>query len=175
MVVTLTKKQVNEIVKSLGQVMPRNAKLPVLGHVLFEPGEDGRLQVMATDLEQTLTMRVVPEKLEGAVGRFLFPIGELKTLGKSMPRGGTVTLQPVSDGSVTCTMEANGQPVSRTVATMPVKEFPEVSVPAELAEYDLGAFLRAYRGAAFAASSLPALGDHPGQRHEHREWGVLQV
>ena len=155
MVVTLTKKQVNEIVKSLGQVMSRKMKVPVLGHVLFEAGEDGRLQVTATDLEQTLTMRLVPEKLEGASGRFLFPMAELRTLGKSMPRGGTVTLQPMSEDSVTCTMDANGQPVSRTIATMPVEEFPQVAVPAELAEYDLGAFLGAYRQAAFAAHSDP--------------------
>ena len=155
MVVTLTKKQVNEVAKSLGQVMPRKVKVPVLGHVLFEVGEDGGLQVTATDLEQTLTMRLVPEKLEGATGRFLFPVAELKTLGKSLPRGGTVKLQPVSESSVVCTVDANGQPVSRTVATMPVSEFPEVAVPAELAECDLGAFLRAYRGAAFAASSDP--------------------
>jgi len=155
MVVTLTKKQVNEIVKSLGQVMPRKKKVPVLGFVLFEPGEDGCLQVTATDLGQTLTKRVVPDKLEGASARFLFPMAELRTLGKSMPRGGTVTLQPVSDGSVTCTMEANGQPVSRTVATMPTEEFPEVAVSAELVECDVGAFLRAYREAAFAAHSDP--------------------
>jgi len=155
MVVTLTKKQVNEIAKSLGQVMPRKKKVPVLGQVLLESGEDGRVQVTATDLEQTLKMRLVPEKLDGAPERFLFPMAELKTLGKSMPRGGTVTLQPVSDGSVTCTMDANGQPVSRTVATMPVEEFPEMSVPAELVECDLGAFLRAYREAAFAAHSDP--------------------
>jgi DNA polymerase III sliding clamp (beta) subunit (PCNA family) len=155
MVVTLTKKQVNEITKGLGQVMPRKVKVPVLGYMLIEPEENGRLQVTATDLEQTLTMRLVPEKLEGAVGRFLFPMAELRTLGKSMPRSGTVTLQPVSDGSVNCTMDANGQPVSRTVATMPAGEFPEVSVTTELTEFDLGAFLRAYRGAAFAASSDP--------------------
>jgi DNA polymerase III sliding clamp (beta) subunit (PCNA family) len=155
MVVTLTKKQANEIAKSLGQVMPRKVKVPVLGHVLFEPEEGGRLQATATDLEQTLAMRLVPEKLEGAAARFLFPMAELKTLGKSMPRGGTVTLQPVSEDSVVCTMDANGQPVVRTVATMPVEEFPEVAVSAELAECDLGAFLRAYRGAAFAASSDP--------------------
>ena len=84
MAVTLTKKQVNEIVKSLGQVMSRKMKVPVLGYVLFEPGEDGRVQVTATDLEQTLTMRLASEKLEGAVGRFLFPVAELKAL-KSMP------------------------------------------------------------------------------------------
>jgi len=155
MVVTLTKKQVNEIVKSLGRVMPRKKKVPVLGYMLFEPEENGRLQVTATDLEQTLTMRLVPEKLEGAAGRFLFPMTELKTLAKSMPRGGTVALQPVSDGSVTCTMDANGQPVSRTVATMAVSEFPEVAVPAELTECDLRAFLRAYREAAFAAHADP--------------------
>ena len=152
MVVTLTKKQVNEIVKSLGRAMPRKAKVPVLGYVLFESGEHGRLQVTATDLEQALTMRLASEKLEGTPGSFLFPVAELKAL-KSMPRGGTVTLRPVAEDSVVCTMNANGQPVSRTIATMPVEEFPEVSVPAELAEHDLGAFLRAYRGAAFAASS----------------------
>ncbi|MBT3291100.1 MAG: hypothetical protein HN380_27385 [Victivallales bacterium] len=56
---------------------------------------------------------------------------------------------------MTCTMDANGQPVSRTIATMPVEEFPQVAVPAELAEYDLGAFLGAYRQAAFAAHSDP--------------------
>jgi DNA polymerase III sliding clamp (beta) subunit (PCNA family) len=155
MVIALTKRQVNEIAKSLGQVMPRKVEIPVLGHVLFEPGEAGQVQVTATDLEQRLTMRVAPEKMEEASGRFLFPMAELKTLGKSMPRGGTVTLQPVSDDSVVCTMEANGQPVSRTVATMPVEEFPEVAVAAEMAECDLGVFLRAYRGAAFAASSDP--------------------
>ena len=150
MAVTLTKKQVNEIVWNAGTVFSRKVKLPVLGHVLFEPGEDGRLRVTATDLEQTLTMRLVPERLEGATGRFLFPVAELKAL-KSMPRGGTVMLQPMSENSVVCTLNANGQPVSRTVATMPVEEFPEVTVSAELAECDLGAFLRAYRGAAFAA------------------------
>jgi DNA polymerase III sliding clamp (beta) subunit (PCNA family) len=155
MVVTLTKRQANEIAKTLGQVMPRKVTVPVLGHVLFEPGEDGRLQMTATDLEQTLTMRLVPEKLEGATGRFLFPMAELRTLGKSMPRGGMVTLRPVSEDSVTCTMDANGQPVSRTVATMPVEEFPEVAVQAKMADCDVGAFLRAYRGAAFAASSDP--------------------
>jgi DNA polymerase III sliding clamp (beta) subunit (PCNA family) len=151
MVVTLTKKHVNEIVKGAGQVMPRKVKIPVLGHVLLELGEDGRLQVTVTDLEQTLAMRLVPEKLEGAAGRFLFPVAELRTLGKSLPRGGMVTLQPMSEDSVTCTMEASGQPVSRTVATMPVSEFPEVALPRELAQCDLGAFLRAYRGAGFAA------------------------
>jgi DNA polymerase III subunit beta len=155
MVVTLTKKQVNEIAKGLGQVMPRKVKIPVLGYVLFELGEDGAVCVTATDLEQTLTMQLVAEKLEGAPGRFLFPVAELKTLGKSMSRGGTVALQPVSESGVICTMAADGQPVSRTVATMPVEEFPDVSVSAELAEHDLGAFLRAYRGAAFAASSDP--------------------
>ncbi|MBT3292240.1 MAG: hypothetical protein HN380_33250, partial [Victivallales bacterium] len=137
MVVTLTKKQVNEIAKSLGAVMPRKAKIPVLGYVLFEPAEDGSVRVTATDLEQTLTMRLIPEKLEGAAGRFLFPMAELKTLGKSMPRGGTVTLEPVSEDSVVCKVDANGQPVSRTVATMPVEEFPEVTVQAEMTEYDL--------------------------------------
>jgi DNA polymerase III sliding clamp (beta) subunit (PCNA family) len=151
MVVTLTKKQVNKIAKSLGQVMPRKMRVPVLGHVLFEPGENGRVQVTATDLVQTLTMRLVPENLEGAPSRFLFPVAELRTLAKSLPRGGTVMLQPVSEDSVTCAMDANGQPVSRTVATMPVEEFPQVAVSADMTDCDLGAFLRAYRGAAFAA------------------------
>jgi DNA polymerase III sliding clamp (beta) subunit (PCNA family) len=155
MVVTLTKKQVGEIVRNAGPVMPRKVKLPVLGHVLFESGKDGRPQVTATDLEQTLKMRLVPDKLEGASARFLFPMAELRTLGKSMPRGGTVTLQPVSEDSVTCTMDANGQLVSRTVATMPVEEFPQVAMSADMADCDLGAFLRAYRQAAFAAHSDP--------------------
>jgi hypothetical protein len=47
MVVTLTKKQANELVKSLGQVMPRKTKIPVLGHVLFGTSNDGRLQATA--------------------------------------------------------------------------------------------------------------------------------
>jgi DNA polymerase III sliding clamp (beta) subunit (PCNA family) len=153
MVVTLTKRQLNEIAKTLGQVMPRKPKVAVLGHVLFETSEGGRLQVAATDLEQTLTVHTVPENLEGASGRFLLPIKELRTLAKSLPRGGKVTLQPLSETSVVCTMEANGQPVPRTVATMPVSEFPDTSVQAEMADCDLGAFLLAYRQAAFAAHS----------------------
>jgi len=135
--------------------MPRKVKIPVLRYVLFESAEDGRLHVAATNLEQALTMRLVPEKLEGAAGRFLLPVVGLKTLGKSMPIGGTVTLPPVSEDRVVCTVDANGQPVSRTVATMPVEEFPEVAVPAELVECDPGAFLRAYREAAFAVHSDP--------------------
>jgi DNA polymerase III sliding clamp (beta) subunit (PCNA family) len=160
MVVTLTKRQLNEIAKTLGQVMSRKSSVPVLGHVLFETGEDGRLQAMATDLEQTLSLRIMPEKLEGAAGRFLFPMAELKTLAKSIPRGGVLTLQPVGEDSVVCTVEANGQPVSRTVATMPISEFPDVSIQAEMANCDLGTFLRAYRQAAFSAhtdSSRPVL------------------
>jgi DNA polymerase III sliding clamp (beta) subunit (PCNA family) len=115
---------------------------------------------MATDLEQTLSLRIMPEKLEGAAGRFLFPMAELKTLAKSIPRGGVLTLQPVGEDSVVCTVEANGQPVSRTVATMPISEFPDVSIQAEMANCDLGTFLRAYRQAAFSAhtdSSRPVL------------------
>jgi DNA polymerase-3 subunit beta len=156
MVATLTKKHVDEIVRNAGLVMPRKPTVAVLGHVLLQSSEDGAIQATATDLEQTLTMRIMPEELQGAPGRFLFPVGELKTLAKSMPKGGTVTFQPVSEESVVCTVEANGQPVSRTVPTMPVAEFPEVSVQTdELTDCDLGAFLRAYRQAAFAASSDP--------------------
>jgi DNA polymerase III sliding clamp (beta) subunit (PCNA family) len=151
MVVTLTKKQLNEIAKTLGQVMPRKTKVPVLGHVLFESSEDGRSQVTATDLEQTLAVRILPEKLEGATGRFLFPMAELKALTRSVPRGGVLTLQPVGEDSVACTVKANGQPVPRTVTAMPVSEFPETSVQTEMADCDLGAFLRAYRQAAFSA------------------------
>jgi DNA polymerase III sliding clamp (beta) subunit (PCNA family) len=69
-------------------------------------------------------------------------------------------LQPVGEDSVVCTVEANVQPVSRTVTTMPVSEFPDVSVEAEMADCDLGTFLKAYRQAAFSAhadSSRPVL------------------
>jgi DNA polymerase III sliding clamp (beta) subunit (PCNA family) len=64
-----------------------------------------------------------------------------------------LTLQPVGEDTVACTVEANGQPVSRAVTTMPVSEFPEASVQAEMADCDLGAFMRAYRQAAFSAHS----------------------
>jgi DNA polymerase III sliding clamp (beta) subunit (PCNA family) len=158
MIVGLAKKSLAGIVKSLAQVTPRKASVPALGHVLFESGNEGGLQATATDLEQALTLRIVPERLDGAAGRFLFPLAELKTLGKSMPRGGTVTLQPVGEGNVVCTVEANGQPVVRTITTMPVVEFPVVSVQTEMANCDVRAFLHAYRQAAFAAQAGAACG-----------------
>ncbi|MCK5806350.1 MAG: hypothetical protein KAI66_26195, partial [Lentisphaeria bacterium] len=154
MAVTLTKQQALRIIADISAILPRKCRIPVLGHVLFESGEDGSVRVTATDLEQTLTTRIAGAS-DGDPVRFLLPVSELKSL-KSMPTGGTVTFKSVADDSVLCTVSGGDHSFSRTIATMPASEFPETSVDAELAECDLGAFLRVFRATAFAASSDPA-------------------
>ena len=96
MVVTLTKQQVARIVAFAGAILPRKTSIPALGHALFEPDGTDRIKVTLTDLEQSLTMRLVPEKLEGAPTHFLFPVAELRPLN-SMPNGGTVSCWTAED------------------------------------------------------------------------------
>jgi len=150
MVVTLTKQQIARIVAFAGAILPRRASVPALACALLEPdGSDG-IKATLTNLEQTLSVSLKPERLAGAPVRFLFPVAELKSL-----KSETVTLQPMAADSVVCTASVGGRSLARTVTVPPVEEFSELSSPGELGDCDLGAFLRAYRGTAFAAHSDP--------------------
>ncbi len=150
MIVTLTKQQVARIVAFAGAILPRKASVPALAHALFEPDGAESIKVTLADLEQTLSISLTPERLAGAPARFLFPVAELKAL-----KADTVTLQPMAADSVACTASVGGRALARTVTVPPVEDFPELSNPGELADCDLGAFLRAYRGTAFAAHPDP--------------------
>jgi DNA polymerase III sliding clamp (beta) subunit (PCNA family) len=148
MVVTLNKKQVSRILAFAAAVVPRKAPHAALECALFGADGRGNVTVGLTDLEQSLVLTLVPESPTGDPERFLFPVAELKKLKSEM-----VALQPTGPDAVVCTALAGERTFARSIPVPDVADFPDIpALPADMTNCDAGAFLRAYRGAAFAAT-----------------------
>jgi DNA polymerase III sliding clamp (beta) subunit (PCNA family) len=148
MVVTLNKKQVSRILAFASAVVPRKVPHPALECALFGADGRGNVTVGLTDLEQSLVLTLVPAQPAGEPEKFLFPVAELKKLKSPM-----VALQPTGPDAVVCTAFAGERTFARSIPVPDAADFPDIpALPADMAECDTGAFLRAYRGAAFAAA-----------------------
>ncbi len=148
MVVTLNKKQIARILAFASAVVPRKVPHPALECARFDADGQGNVTVAFTDLEQSLVLTLVPESPTGEPEKFLFPVAELKKLKSEM-----VALQPTGPDAVVCTALAGERTFARSIPVPDAADFPDIpALPTDMAECDAGAFLRAYRGAAFAAT-----------------------
>lgn len=152
MKITFSKKQISEIVTAVNAVIPRKCNLPVLEHLLISVIGDEKIEVTATDLEQTLVLKIKPLEAREQFD-FLIQLDEFRKLRKTLKKGDTVTIEPGGDGELNLTTDTAAGEMSRTVGTMPTDEFPMTPEAGNLVEYDIGTFLEAYRSAAVCAST----------------------
>ena len=152
MKIELTRKQIDGIARAANAVVGRACRLPVLEHLHFSVMSPDRLDVTAADLEQRLTVTVVPDTA-ASPGECLVPLGELKALKKTLGRSGTVTIGTKSEEELVFVTATGAGCFERTVGSLPVDEFPLPADPPAMKEADTAGFLTAYRRAAASAST----------------------
>ena len=151
MQVTLTRSDLKTMVSGFTKVIPRKSTLPLLHHVLVRPGQDDIVEIVATNLEETLVYNLMGQSV-GEFVPFLFPFAELKTLASGLSKDDTAVIGPEQGNLIPVAAVVGGKSISRSVPTMPVTEFPtEAHIPTTMRK--LGELLSAYRKAAPFAST----------------------
>ena len=120
MIFSIPASELKTAVQGLARVQ-QSGHMPVLACVYFAV-TDNAVAMATTNLTETLTYQVSDPSCEGA-GRFLCPIADLKPIAKAAKRGSRVTFEPTDDAIVIRT-DIGGNQIARTVATIPVEEWP---------------------------------------------------
>ncbi len=158
MLTHLNNDNLKSITTAFARIVPRRASLPVLGHLLFAPGENGVLKVSGTNLEEHLVLKFpgCVKSAKDAGDAFLVSFNDLRQLAKQLGRQDTASLSGLADGDFAlCTILSGGQSTSSRLVTLSVADFPMPEPKTELAASiaPLDEFFQAYRRAAVCAST----------------------
>ena len=109
----------------LSKIVGRSRTLPVLQSVRVFRDAEGKVSLMATDLDAFATY-TVKEPQAGPVVNILMPFDQLTKTAKSMKPEGTITLIPDGKEKVKLWYSIAGNQVRQSVNSLPADEFPPV-------------------------------------------------
>lgn len=138
---------VSELKKALpclNKIVSKKAILPVLEAVQVARDAEGKLSLLATDLDSFATYHLKAAQAGPALA-VLVPFAQLTRIVKSMKAEGTLDLMPVGQDKLKLRYSVAGLLVEQDVPTWPVAEFPrvpKVNSPALRLEPEFGTALR---------------------------------
>jgi len=109
----------------LSKIVGRSRTLPVLQSVRVARDAEGKVSLMATDLDAFATY-TVKEPQSGPAMEILLPFDQLTKTAKGMKAEGTITLIPDGKEKVKLWYAIGGNQVRQTVNALPANEFPPV-------------------------------------------------
>lgn len=109
----------------LNRIVSKKSTLPVLQAVRVARDAEGKISIMATDLDAFATY-TVKEPQSGPVMEILLPFDQLTKTAKSMKPEGTITLIPDGKEKVKLWYSIAGNQVRQSVNSLPADEFPPV-------------------------------------------------
>ena len=109
----------------LSKIVGRSRTLPVLQSVRVSRDAEGKVSLMATDLDAFATY-TVKEPQSGPAMEILLPLDQLTKTAKGMKAEGTITLIPDGKEKVKLWYSIGGNQVRQTVNALPADEFPPV-------------------------------------------------
>ena len=144
----IPRSHLKDAVAGLAKVVNQRASIPILAHVRID-AEGKSIRLTGTDLNQVATYEVAAESIPAPVS-VLIPLDALQSVLKTA-QGPNIEIEPGKD-AVTIVAEVAGQNIGRRVETPDIKDWPELSVPAETKPVESG-FLPSLRQALMFASS----------------------
>ena len=109
----------------LSKIVGRSRTLPVLQSVRVSHDAEGKVSLMATDLDAFATY-TVKEPQSGPALEILMPFDQLTKTAKGMKAEGTITLIPDGKEKVKLWYSIAGNQVRQSVNALPPDEFPPV-------------------------------------------------
>ena len=109
----------------LSKIIGKSRTLPVLQSVRVARDAEGKISIMATDLDAFATY-TVKEPQSGPVMEILLPFDQLTKTAKSMKPEGTITLIPDGKEKVKLWYSIAGNQVRQSINSLPADEFPPV-------------------------------------------------
>ena len=128
----------------LSKIVGRSRTLPVLQSVRVARDAEGKVSLMATDLDAFATY-TVKEAQSGPAMEILLPLDQLTKTVKGMKAEGTITLIPEGKEKVKLWYSIAGNQVRQSVNALPANEFPpvpKINQPAMPLEPGFGLALR---------------------------------
>ena len=144
----LLRSHLKDAVAGLAKVVNQRASIPVLACVRLD-AEGNAIRLIGTDLNQTATYAIAVESVSAPVS-VLIPLDALQSVLKTA-QGPDIEIEPGKD-AVTIVAEVAGQNIGRRIETPDLKDWPELSVPADTKPVEPG-FLPSLRRALTFASS----------------------
>jgi DNA polymerase III sliding clamp (beta) subunit (PCNA family) len=136
--------ELKKALPGLNKIVSKKAILPVLESVQVARDAEGRLSLLATNLDSFATYHLKAAR-PGPVLAVLVPLAQLTRIVKGMKAEGTLDLLPVSKDKTKLRYSIAGLLVEQEVPTWPVNEFPcvpKVNGPALRLEPEFGMALR---------------------------------
>ena len=109
----------------LSKIIGKSRTLPVLQSVRVARDAEGKVSLMATDLD-AFASYTVKEPQSGPAMEILLPFDQLTKTAKSMKSEGTITLIPDGKDKVKLWYSIAGNQVRQSVNALPPNEFPPV-------------------------------------------------
>lgn len=144
----ISRAELKEAVAGLSKVVNQRASIPILACVRID-AEGKAIRLTGTDLNQVATYEIAAESVSAPVSA-LIPLDALQSVLKTA-QGPSIEIEPCKD-AVTIVAEVAGQNIGRRVETPDIKDWPELSMPAETKPVESG-FLPSLRQALTFASS----------------------
>ena len=149
MKLSIPRSELKDALYGLSKVVNQRASVPVLSCLRLD-AEGQTVRLTGTDISQTVVCEIaVAEPVQSAVS-VLIPLDALQSVLKTA-QGPNIEVEPGKD-AVTIVAEVAGQNIGRRVETPDIKDWPELSVPAETKPVESG-FLAGLRQALTFASS----------------------
>ena len=121
--ITLPVAELKPALIGLGKIISRRTTLPVLGHVLVERNRDGWVTLAATDLDNTVRVRL-EQPGDGGPASLLVPFADLQKTVKSCTNGENIMLETSGKQQVTLRYPIGSQFAQQKVESLPVEDFP---------------------------------------------------
>ena len=141
--------QLKEAVAGLGRVINPRAPVPILSGVRLD-AEGQTVRLTGTSIDQAAVYAITVAESVPAPVSLLIPLAELQSVLKTA-QGADIVIEPGTD-TVTIVAEVAGQSIGRRVETRDLKDWPELSVPADTKPVEPG-FLQSLQQVLKFASS----------------------
>ena len=149
MKLTIPRSELKDALAGLSKVVNQRVSMPVLSCLRLD-AEDLTVRLTGTSIDQTAAYEITVAEPVPAPVSTLIPLAELQAVLKTA-QGPSIAIEPGRD-VVTITAAVAGQGIGRRVETPDIKDWPELSVPADTKPVESG-FLASLRQALTFASS----------------------
>ena len=136
--------ELKKALPGLNKIVSKKAILPVLESVQVARDAQGKVSLLATDLDSLATYHLKAAQ-PGQALAVLVPLAQLTRIVKGMKAEGTLDLMPIGKDKLRLRYSVAGLLVEQDVPTWPVAEFPrvpKVNSPAIPLEPEFGTALR---------------------------------
>ena len=144
----MSRAELKNAVSGLSKVVNQRASIPILACVRLD-AEGKAIRLTGTDLNQVSTYEIAAESVSAPVS-VLIPLDALQSVLKTA-QGPDIEIEPGKD-AVTIVAEVAGQNIGRRVETPDIKDWPELSVPADTKPVESGFLARLQQALTFASS-----------------------